>query len=207
MQTTFCRLVVVYLICFSFLLTNAQKNIDSLGEAFLERPLYIMAGFVFYRHAGFELSAVYFHEKNWVFMLRSWSSGWDSPEYPAPAPGQFGRVWPYAYLEFSAQAGRWKVFPHNFFVFVSTGPGYVNYQFPIRRDSIYVGPGITAYKNATIHDRAIGWMASSCIGWRKWGWSLMVIPGLGINSIRTSTSISVALAVTCRIGKRINGNL
>jgi hypothetical protein len=109
-------------------------------------------------------------------------------------------------LEINTQAGRWKILPHNFFVFVSTGPGYVNYQYPIHRDSIYVAPGITSYRNATMHNRAIGWTTSSAIGWHKWGWSLMVIPGLGINSIRITKSVSIVLALTGRIGKKFTHN-
>ncbi|MGZ3880750.1 MAG: hypothetical protein ACXVBF_05405 [Flavisolibacter sp.] len=201
MQTACHRLVVVFVCRCTFLYGKSQK-VEEGEQKFLERPIHITFGPVFYQHPGFEISGAYFHHKNWIFLLQSWGSGWDSPEYPAPGPGQFGRQWPYDYFELSAQAGKWKVFQHHFFAFVSSGPAYINFQYPIRRDSFNVGSGIIAYQNATTRDRTVGLVISSGIGWRKWGWGLMAVPSFGINSIRSTASVGILLTITSRVLKK-----
>ncbi|HEY6956230.1 MAG TPA: hypothetical protein VI385_13355 [Flavisolibacter sp.] len=200
MRSARYRVVFVLVCCCAFLYGSSQKAED-WEQKFLERPIHIMFGPVFYRHMGFEICGAYFNRKDWVFLLQSWGSGWESEQYPAPAPGQYGRAWPYDYFELSTQGGKWKALTHNFFAFVSTGLSYVNYQYPIRRDSFNVGSGIVAYQNATTRDRTVGWVVTPGFGWRKWGWGLMVVPSFGFNSIRTTASLGIVLTITGRVGK------
>ena len=197
------RFLLLCIVTASFIFVNAQTKQDLIREHFLDRQLLLIGGTSFSSHAGVELSAAYFNEKGWMLFLRSWDYGYNTPTYPAPAPGQYGREWPYEYFDLSLQAGKWKALPHNFFAFATTGLGYVNSQYPIGRDSTDFGTGIYVYQNVSVHHRTIGWMSAAGVGWRKYGWGVIAIPGFSLNSAKTTANISVALTLALRVGKKL----
>lgn len=188
---------------FPFIFINAQSKENLTRKDFLGRQLHLMGGASFSSHVGIELNAAYFNEKGWLLFLRSWNRGYDTPEYPAPSPGQYGREWPYQYFEASLQVGKWKTLPHNFFLFATTGFGYANNQYPIGRDSTDFGTGIYMYQNVTTHRRALGWMSAAGVGWRKYGWGAVIIPGFSLSNAKTTANISLALILALEVGRRL----
>lgn len=197
------RFFFMCMISCPFIFINGQTKENLNREHFLDRQLHLIGGASFSSRVGLELSATYFHEKGWLLFLRSWDRGYDTPEYPAPGPGQYGREWPYEYFELSLQVGKWKALPHNFFLFATTGFGYANDQYPIGRDSTDFGTGIYMYQNVTTQCRALGWMSAAAVGWRKYRWGAVIIPGFSLSRAKTTGSISVALILALKVGRKL----
>jgi len=191
----------ILLLVFSFYCSGqADKAIRK--DKFLERQLQIWIGPMFYKHPGIEFSLAYFHRSGWSFALRNLSFGYETPEYPAPAPGRFGTTYPYEYLEVTAQAGRFIALQKNFFVFAATGPSYVYNKTAAGHDTIRFTSGFFLVKTISHYKSAFGWSVSGGFGWRKGALGAIIIPGAFVNSVHSYGCVTAVITLALRVQKK-----
>lgn len=195
-----CGFLLLILACFWQLPAAAQEAAAD-RDAFLERPLHLWLGPVVYRHTGAELSAAYFHRKGWMTILRSWSYGYGTDDYPTPAPGMYGRDYPFDFFELSGQYGRYTIFAHHFVAFATAGPGYVKKSYPTGHDTTFFTYGPPWVQIAKKTDRAIALGLTGGVGWRQHSWGVLVLPAAAFSKIKTYASVSVLLTLTIHLGQ------